>query len=62
MNFLNIMLCYYISLEAVVQGVAKNDTTENQIDVEIQAKLKHAPQRENSQKVNRKVYRYKLQS
>ena len=56
------MLCYYISLEAVVQGVAKNDTTENQIDAEIQAKLKHAPQRENSRKVNRKVYRYKLQS
>ena len=28
MSFLNIMLCYYFSLEAVLQGMAKNNPTE----------------------------------
>ena len=37
------MLCYYFSLEAVLQGVAKNKPTEKQIDAEIQVTLKHAP-------------------
>ena len=37
------MLCYYFSLEAVLQGMAKNDPTKKQIDSEIQATLNHAP-------------------
>ena len=55
MSFLNIMLCYYFSLEAVLQGMAKNNPTEKQIDAEMQATLKHGP----AWKL--KVYRYKLQ-
>ena len=43
MGFLNIMLCYYFSLEAVLKGMAKNNPTEKQTDAEIQATLKHAP-------------------
>ena len=43
MRFLNIMLCYYFSLEAVLQGVAKNDPTEKQTDAKMQATLGHAP-------------------
>ena len=43
MSFLKIMLCYYFSPEATLQGVAKNNSTEEQIDGESQAKLKHAP-------------------
>ena len=43
MSFLNIMLCYYFSLEAVLQGSAKNNPTEMQVDAEIQATLKHGP-------------------
>ena len=39
MSFLNIMLCFYFSLEAVLQSVAKNNSTR------IQAILKHAPAR-----------------
>ena len=58
MRFLNDILCYYFSLEAILQGVAKNNPTEKQIDVEIQATLKT---HENSQKGNYEVYRYKLQ-
>ena len=42
-SFLNIMLCYYFSLEAVLQGLAKNNLTKKQIDAEIQATLKHVP-------------------
>ena len=45
MSFLNIMLCYYFSLEAIFPGVAKDNPTEKQIDAEIQATLKHAPAR-----------------
>ena len=36
MSFLNIMLCYYFSLEVVFQGVA----TEIELDPEIQATLR----------------------
>ena len=43
MSFLIIMLCYYFSLEAVLQGMAKNNPTEKQIDAEIQVTLKHGP-------------------
>ena len=35
------MLCYYFSLEAVLQDVAKNNPTKKELDVEIQATLKH---------------------
>ena len=34
MSFLN-MLCYHFSLEAVLQGMAKNNPTEKQIDGKI---------------------------
>ena len=55
MSFLNIMLWYYFSLEAVLQGMAKNNPTEKQIDAEIQATFKHG----SAGKL--KLYRYKLQ-
>ena len=55
MSFLNIMLCSYFSLEAVLQGMVKNNPTEKQIDAEMQAKLKHGPA------LKLKVYRQKLQ-
>ena len=48
MSFLNIMLCYCFSLETVLQGMAKNNPTEKQIDAEFQATLKHALKSENS--------------
>ena len=47
MSFVNTMLCYYFSLEVVLQGVAKNSPTEKQNDAEIQPTLKHV--RRNSQ-------------
>ena len=59
MRFLNIMLYYYFSLEAVLQGVPKNNPTEKQIDVEIQATLKHGPAWKFTEEC--KVYRYKLE-
>ena len=40
---MNIMLCYYFSLEAVLQEVARNNPTEKHIVAETQATLKHAP-------------------
>ena len=43
MSFLNIMPCYYFSLEAVLQGVAKNNPTKKELDVEIRATPKHMP-------------------
>ena len=43
MSFLNIMLCYYFSVEAVFKGMYKNNPTEKQIDAAIQATLRHAP-------------------
>ena len=61
-SFLKIILCYYFSSEAALQGVAKNNSTEEQIDAESQAKLKHAPAwRENSQNGKCKVYCCNLQ-
>ena len=47
MSFLNIVPCYYFSLEAFLQGMTKNNPTEKQIDGEMQVTLKHG-QRENS--------------
>ena len=35
------MLCYYLSLEEILQSIAKNNPIEKQINVEIQATLKH---------------------
>ena len=43
MSFLNISLCYYFSLEAVLQGVAKNNPTKKELDAEIQVTLRHIP-------------------
>ena len=43
MSFLNIMFCYYFSLEAVLQGMVKNNPTKKQIDAEMQVTLKHGP-------------------
>ena len=40
---MNIILCYYFSLEAVLQGVARNNPTEKHIGAETLATLKHAP-------------------
>ena len=45
MSFLNIILCYYFSLKAVLEGVAEINPTKKQIDAEIQVTLKHAPAR-----------------
>ena len=43
MSFLN-MLCYHFSLEAVLQGMAKNSPTEKQIEAKnYEATLKHTP-------------------
>ena len=67
MSFLNIMLCYYFYLEAVLQGgVAKNNPTEKQIDGEIQATLKHVLAWKLTEEKNPKLivtkskYRFKL--
>ena len=43
MSFLNIMLCYHFSLEALLQGMAKNNPTEKQIEAKIKLTLKIAP-------------------
>ena len=43
MSFLNIMFCYYFSLEVVLQDVAENNPTKKELDAEIQATLKHMP-------------------
>ena len=42
MSFLNNMLCYYFSLEVVLQVVAKYNPAEKQIYAEIQVTLRHA--------------------
>ena len=42
MSFFDTILCYHFSLEAFLQGMAKNNLTENQIDADAQATLKHA--------------------
>ena len=41
MSFLDNMLGYYFSLEVALQDVAKNNPTKKELDVEIQATLKH---------------------
>ena len=43
MSFLNIMLCYYFCLEAVLQGVVSNNVTKIELDAEMQATLSHMP-------------------
>ena len=35
MSFLNITLCYHFSLEAFLQGMAKNNPTKKQIEAKI---------------------------
>ena len=55
MSFLNI-----ISLEAVLQAMAKNNPTEKQIEVKI-IKGHLSMRHENWQKRKCRVYRYKLQ-
>ena len=35
MSFLNIMLCYHFSIEAVLQDMAKNYPTKKQIEAKI---------------------------
>ena len=60
MSFLSIMLCCYFSLEAALQGVAKNNPTEKQIMHKFR-RLLTMRKRENSQKGKSKVYHYKLQ-
>ena len=37
------MPCYHFSLEALWQGVAKNNLVKKELDAEIQATLKHMP-------------------
>ena len=39
--FLKNMPCYYFSLEAVFQGVAKNNPTKKELDAEFEATMKH---------------------
>ena len=58
MSFFNIMLCYYLSLEEILQSIAKNNPIEKQINVEIQATLKHMTAVKLQKK---KIHRYKLQ-
>ena len=43
MSFFEIMLCYYFSLEAALQDVAKNNPTKKELGAEIQETLKHMP-------------------
>ena len=42
MSFSNIMLCRYFFVGAILQGMAKNNPTEKQIDAEIQETLQRA--------------------
>ena len=43
MSFLNIMLCYYFSLEAVLQDMTRNNPTKTELEAEIQVTLKNMP-------------------
>ena len=43
MSFFEHYALSLFSLEALLQGVSKNNLTEKQIDAEIQATLQHAP-------------------
>ena len=67
MGFLKIMLCYYFSLEVILQGVAKNNPTVKQIDEKIQATMEHVPAVKTSRRENVKIIvtnckeRFKLQ-
>ena len=47
MSFLNIMLCCHFSLEAVLQGIAKNNPTEKQIEAKIIKRHQSMRQHEN---------------
>ena len=38
------MPCYYFSLEAVLQGMIKNNPTGKQTNAEMRATLKHGPE------------------
>ena len=58
-SFLN-MLRYHFSLEAVLQGMAKNNPTEKQIEAKI-IKRHKSMRHENLRKRKCKVYYYKLQ-
>ena len=60
MSFLNIMLCYYFSLEVVLQGVANNNPTQK-ISIQKFMGLWTMRQRKNSKNGKCKIYRYKLQ-
>ena len=40
-SFFEVVLCYYFSLEAVLQDVAENNPTKKELDAEIQETLKH---------------------
>ena len=44
-EFLEYQVCYYFCSEEVLQGMAKNNPTEKQLDAEYQAALKHVPAR-----------------
>ena len=58
MIFLNIMLCYYFSLEAVLLSWLKITLPKKQVDVENRATLKHGPAKKLTEEC--KVYRYKI--
>ena len=51
------MLCYYFSLQAVLQGVSKNNLIKKQIDAEIQATLKHVPVWKLTEEKNANCYK-----
>ena len=57
MSFFEYYALSLFSLEALLQGVSKNNLNEKQIDAEIQATLQHAPAWK-LQKGKCKVYRY----
>ena len=61
MSFFEIMLCYRFYLEAVLQDVAKNNSTKKEFDAEIRVTLKHITACFNSQKRTCKVNCCKLQ-
>ena len=61
MSFWNITLCYHFSLEAVLQGMAKNNPTEKEIEAKIIKRYYSMGEHENWQKKKCKVYPYKLQ-
>ena len=58
LSFFNIMLYNYFSLEAALLTWLKTTQPKKQIDVEIQATLKHRPASKLTEEC--KVYRYKI--